>query len=395
MYELKSKILNCASDLDIWIFAIQEILKFSTSPQPNLIKFYLCKENQDRDDFFSLKLNFNKKHKLLSIEYGPKYSKEIENEIINSFSEIKKTSETFIARLILFCSTPVDGFFKYQNKFQIVPVPENAPRPRFYSSLHPFIVEVRIPKTNSNRFNLQQAEKAREEYANILNVLLNKNISTLTQGHQWIISEKNNTKCFIGHFGYDLDNFSLFQAEFTETENQSKLNGVKYEEYYQRSYAQSLDLPSNFESSLCRYFSLAISEQQGFFNSLYLFSRAKTIYSISKSLSYVALISSIESLLDKPKVLKKCDECLQNILEISISQKFKNFVEKFAPGLEDKDRQILYDLRSNIVHGNRLLEIDNKPFSSWLLPSIMDDHKRVEICLNVVKIALINYLHLS
>lgn len=43
---------------------------------------------------------------------------------------------------------------------------------------------------------------------------------------------------------------------------------------------------------------------------------------------------------------------------LNVTQRFKNFVERYAPNSDPKARGVLYNIRSKIAHGSGLLDID-------------------------------------
>jgi hypothetical protein len=68
-----------------------------------------------------------------------------------------------IRRRVLFTGVPTVGFFRYKDLFQIMPVPPEAPRPKFIIGEHPFFLEFGV-KTSSNFMisNLRQEKVGRE-----------------------------------------------------------------------------------------------------------------------------------------------------------------------------------------------------------------------------------------
>jgi hypothetical protein len=58
-------------------------------------------------------------------------------------------------REVLFSSARVEGFWRCGDLFQILPVPEHAPRPAF-GGAHPFLVECTYQKTHDFRTNVRR-----------------------------------------------------------------------------------------------------------------------------------------------------------------------------------------------------------------------------------------------
>ncbi len=57
-----------------------------------------------------------------------------------------------VGRVILFSSVPVTGCFRYENLFQLVPVPPEAPRPAFTMGEHPLLLEFSFRTSQTHRF---------------------------------------------------------------------------------------------------------------------------------------------------------------------------------------------------------------------------------------------------
>lgn len=112
------------------------------------------------------------------------------------------------------------------------------------------------------------------------------------------------------------------------------------------------------------------------------------MWNLSHSLSYLCLIQALETLCDSAKDSEPCDEddCSNNILISSVCEQcdkpikvggptksFKDFVEKYTLALAgDGSRKNLnnvcnkiYDLRSGLTHGSKLMVMDEDIFGSF------------------------------
>lgn len=77
-----------------------------------------------------------------------------------------------VNRQVYFCMAPVRGWWRYRDRFQILPVPEAAPKADFAYLDHPFLIEFRY--TRAPDFFLDSCRRARvvSKLALLLNALL-------------------------------------------------------------------------------------------------------------------------------------------------------------------------------------------------------------------------------
>ncbi|MGH6876469.1 MAG: hypothetical protein ACREHV_03710 [Rhizomicrobium sp.] len=117
-----------------------------------LLGHFRCStETSDRTQLYgledgpSLTVRYGRKGGVVAIDAGPNLFDadvaEIESKIRHSL--LNRGPEK-IGRQVLFANIPTDGWFRFGDVFQIVPVPPEAPRPRFPVGQHPFLLEVRF-----------------------------------------------------------------------------------------------------------------------------------------------------------------------------------------------------------------------------------------------------------
>lgn len=77
-----------------------------------------------------------------------------------------------IGRTIMFCDYPVKGYFKVDEMFQILPVPEGAPQAEQFCARHPFILEFRFKPSTHPLINIERVKNTVNELSLVLNILL-------------------------------------------------------------------------------------------------------------------------------------------------------------------------------------------------------------------------------
>ena len=92
-------------------------------------------------------------------------------------------------------------------------------------------------------------------------------------------------------------------------------------------------------------------------------------WDMSVSSSFASLVSAIESLTDRgTQHVVYCERCqAERSHDVpGATEKFRSFFETYAPGVTLKERRTqMYRLRSGIVHGSDLMQIDQELAFGW------------------------------
>ena len=118
-------------------------------------------------------------------------------------------------------------------------------------------------------------------------------------------------------------------------------------------------------------------------------------WNTSVSVSFVALVSAIESLTERgDRHSFNCPTC-GNLAEHEVpgtTQRFKDFFDTYAPGAGlVKRRNDMYELRSDISHGGELMQLDQDLDFGWEPPSQNESELHRELW-SLTQIALRNWL---
>lgn len=170
---------------------------------------------------FALRLLYNDSQ-LIEIHSGPTLTKADVNTISESIkSKLLDDHGYKVGQAILFCPTPVSGHFRYQDRFQILPVPPEAPKPAFLAAAHPFILQFRF--RNSPDWMVRNVRRAKlsREMVLVLTGLTSTDIYEIGMmaNRHWVLlpSQDNVTDWRIAYcqemytlpqFQAELDNFS-------------------------------------------------------------------------------------------------------------------------------------------------------------------------------------------
>jgi Apea-like HEPN len=131
-----------------------------------------------------------------------------------------------------------------------------------------------------------------------------------------------------------------------------------------------LHVPDDLDESICRYQSLPAALRAKFDRAAYWLSMASRQWEVSMSASYASLVSAAEALTpeDGTRHFVYCDKCKENRTHDvpGASEKFRSFFERYTPdpGLRER-RSKMYGLRSKILHGSDLMQLDQGRAIGW------------------------------
>src|SRR5207244_11939624 len=103
--------------------------------------------------------------KVISAFAGPAMTTELEEQVKSAIAEdILVSAGTKVWRWILFSSPRlVEGYWRYNDQFQIYPAPPDAPRARELFADHPFLLDFKFE--DSSNFQIRQSRCVRRASA--------------------------------------------------------------------------------------------------------------------------------------------------------------------------------------------------------------------------------------
>jgi len=305
-----------------------------------------------------------------------------------------------VGRDISFSSFRVSGSWQgAQSGVQILPPPENAPRAPFELAEHPFILE--FPIQGCDRWRITNHRRMREhrKLTLLFNVLLTGRTNL----------QPRRTERFWAEVGLDgpsdirfvqpfyFADFGEAVADTLSPPAANRLPEVDPDEYYTRlgHVGQDLRVPANFDASICRYLDLSPDRRAKFDRAMFWLDMASREWAVSVSSSFAALVSAVESLTDRGVAHRAyCDQC-QGYCQHEVpgaTERFRAFFEQYAPGTGlRKRRNAMYALRSGILHGSTLMQLDQDLAFGWD-PPYWDERELHEELWGLVRVALRNWL---
>ena len=272
---------------------------------------------------------------------------------------------------VMFATVPTRGWWRYGNRFQILPMPHGAPATDEVYGPHPFLLEVayegaeRMPYLDSYR-----ASVATREVGRLLSGLLRRPEDRLGQfpaGDWFVTGEPGSWHSEFGLRGYYFENLPPTQDGPTLPKHDSfttppsgmdRLALVGATAYYDRVGMSSIDVlevPDSFESLLDAYF--ALNEEDGTKVLLWChwLNHAQQVIHLSASAAHIAAVQAVEAIMSPTETGRACESCGRPT-GVGPSRRFRDFLEEYAPGATHAtQRKEFYRLRSALTHGGRLV----------------------------------------
>jgi hypothetical protein len=348
---------------------------------------------------YSVKVRFEDSG-ILDILAGPNLiASEIKSIGDQIASELLTSNGTRIASVILFAHLPVDGWYRHGNVLQILPPPEGAPRPAWLMADHPFLLQFSFP-TSSNEVirNIRRATRGRE-IALLLTGLLAGTVRSVAAGgeHHWtLMSDESGTAVRTQYLpeGYVCPGFVEESDNFGSTDGASQLPQVEPCSYYLRwaiSGETRFDVPKNLPELLDGYYELTAERRGQFRRACFWFGLAGRFYTCSRSAAFAALVSSLEALMPPESNGVACKGC-DRPLGKGVTQRFVDFLDQMAPSAGEigKARRKLYEIRSALLHGRKLLASDYFGLSPG--PGVFGEFENMDHAQCLVRVVLANWL---
>jgi hypothetical protein len=312
--------------------------------------------------------------KIVKIEPGQAFDRtqwgQISNEIENSILK----GPTGVGREYSFSSRRVTGSWRGKlSGVQILPPPSDLPRVPTESGDHPFILEFPLMMSNLDSLTNHRRLRKHRDLTLLLNILV--------EG-RGVKSMGRSTHCWAGTewvqqwFSPTLNPYITNALSASAATQLKELEPEEYERMLGDD-GTGLRVPSDLDQSICSYEALSDSNREKFDRAAFWFSTSLRMCDISMSAAFAALVSTIESLTASGNVHQfTCPICggLTDHRVPGPTKLFKNFLATYAPGASlAKDRDDMYDLRSNLIHGEHLVELDREiPIMGWTPPGFKE-----------------------
>jgi len=296
---------------------------------------------------------------IISVEPGPAFDAAQWDGIAHEIETLVLMGPIRVGRDYSFSSYRVAGSWRGDRSgVQILPPHPDAPTAPVEMAEHPFILEFPIQATDLWPLTNHRRLRQHRDLTLLLNALLRgrTNLQPRRSNHFWASIHRDGAApeirwvqnfYFAGLGECILDAPSPLTAE--------RLEVIESDRYYTELMGidgRGLRVPDDLDDSICRYQSLAPARREEFDRAAYWLDVASRQWHFSMSASFAALVSAIESLINKDGSGSKA--------------RFQDFFDRYAPGASLAPRRNkMYKLRSTILHGSELMAIDQERDFGW------------------------------
>jgi hypothetical protein len=316
-----------------------------------------------------IKVTFSDSKQIVGIEPGPAFDPAQWEQAVE---EIERTGPYKVGRDCSFSSFRVAGSWRGRRSgVQILPPPPDAPRPRFEMAEHPFILE--YPVKVSDWWPITNFRRMREhrQLTFLLNVLLagGTTIQPRRPRHLWAIVHEEDVASqevkWVQEFYFT--NIGEVVRDELSPPVADTIEEVDPEMYYTTvgHDGRGLRVPADLDNSICCYMRLSKGNRDKFSRAGFWMDMASRQWTVSFSASFASLAIAVESLGER---------------SLPPTARFRNFIEQYAPGasLENRRRE-MYALRSDILHGSGLMEMDQDAHFGWAPPEHKEENLMREL----------------
>jgi hypothetical protein len=186
------------------------------------------------------------------------------------------------------------------------------------------------------------------------------------------------------HHYYGFDGFTETAPDFAPTSDLPSVPVEPDDAHYGRrglSLERVLSVPTSLPSLLDTYFALDEEHQARVRRACYWLVHSHEVRRLSGSAAFTSVVQAIEALLPDTR------------RGLGPTRAFQDFVQRYVPDIDHKARRMLYDIRSDIVHGGRLLLTDLSPSGfQGLTPENTRESQLFDIARTAAQLGLVAWL---
>jgi len=313
----------------------------------------------------------------------------------------------FQRMIILTYPTPVNGQYRFQDRFQLLPADEEAPRAAVVMAHHPATLEFRLEQLpsedlpqgsdSSTLAGAQANAAAREEITLLLSALTKNRFFMYRSDHSWFVPAGQAS--FEPKWGQPFYWYPLSDStsDFIDS-GAEPIHMVEPAEYYGKlsgvGAGDVVSFPSSLDEMLSRYFSMETEARESFLSACRFLDLGYELWPLSKSLSFVSLATSLETLIHydhREEIVETCPDCGQP--RYRVMAKFRDFIDTYVSSeIDRKGANQLYKIRSEILHRGKLLLLEKEFASLRFDAAAMDQLDAHDRLMSAAQSGLVNWL---
>jgi hypothetical protein len=282
-------------------------------------------------------------------------------------------------RGLLMVSRPVRGSYRSKSvPLQILPPTDELPHPPFLHAQHPVLIEFPMRSWERDDLRLWRRYKCLMEWAWVLNTLLH--VGVRAEGPRphsaWVLNPTDRSHFYAQElFPPFLGNAVLATFSAKGQDMPIAPAATYYADWHVRARANlsqdELILPDNLDQALAKFDALQGLERHRFLSAAAIVYIATASWDLSISSSFIATVQAIECVAQE--LPRSSRRWLFWRRAIGPSRRFRQICEAHGAeaGVDDKTLQRLYAIRSGIVHGESLFDVDRHPWGIGMAGSVL------------------------
>jgi hypothetical protein len=352
---------------------------------------------------YAIKLKWDNP-RIQSIETGPAFQSGDLQKLCEKIRRELLTTDQLVGRSILLSGYPVLSRYETYNRFQMLPVPNAAPKIEKDNvpgcAGNPFLLEFSLLDSPNRTIKSQRRQRTALELTLFLNAILAGSISIVGSRYKpkWVKWDDLSTghEYRYCHEGYSYIGFEVEGTSFTSDQPES-MEQVEPSAYYEHSIYSDmpLQIPNTIDELVIRYFALSKENKQRFLRAAFWFHQSQETN--SPSASFLSLIFSIDALIPPEKSSTICDKCNQSVGH-SLTSRFVKVLDDLVPEhpYDPKDRKTarreLCRVRGDLAHGRDLLSSDKNGWLHSFTPQGIREWKWRMYAASLAKLSIVHWL---
>ncbi len=333
-----------------------------------------------------------KNGKITCIKPGAELTPALLGKIVtNARNALQCPTGWSIRQEVLFCTRPIDGWYRYKNEMQVRPMPSGYPNTDAIWEPKPFLLEVRVPESSAWEITSYRAKRLMERYEWLLSLFLSWNVYSYRQDtyKSWVYCHPANP--LLATLGYPPVRVPKFEDPSSML---PRLHSVAPTEYYTShfgDYDKGTRIPGSLNQLLDKYSQLP-DEWQGRFLTAGWWVWNGSSPQISPTIRCQCLIEAIEAMTPAESGAPNCSTCGKSLGK-GPTGLFRDFIAEYVGNSSEvmSLSRKLYGLRSSITHGEFVFPSD---IASCQQPGSesFSAEKKFDQAKLLVRIALVNWL---
>jgi hypothetical protein len=304
-----------------------------------------------------------------------------------------------IGQAVLFVSGPVKGWWGYRDRFRIIPLPADAPRPDFLIGAYPFLLEFTYNQSPDFAVSSRRRQREGHRIGLVLSALLRRSITwhlpmaVGNRNYAWVQLPDSGS---VPNFGYCRINYEHRSMRyiidvFTPTDGIPAIPLLPAKGYYLPDYRRGgddLELPDDLDESFDLFFALPTPQQNRFLQASYWLNQTNRVDSFSAM--FMDTIQAIESLSWQRRSQTHCPR-FNKPMGPGPTRLFNEFLDRYAPAAIE-GRRVLYNVRSGLSHGSIPPFLIDTEINFGIVPEEQQQLQLAWDALETARIAMHNWL---